>query len=99
MKILYLNQHGFQAGHSTAMSVLNILDKISQAIENNEYSIGIFLDLSKAFDSVDHKILLKKLDNYGIQGLPLLWFKSYLDNRQQQVQCNNKVSKFRLIEY
>ena len=46
------------------MSLLNIQDKISQAIENYEYSVGIFLDLSKAFDSVDHKILVKKLDNY-----------------------------------
>ena len=99
MKILYLNQHGFQAGHSTAMSLLNIQDKISQAIENNEYSLGIFLDLSKAFDSVDHNILLKKLENYGIRGLPLLWFKNYLDNRQQQVQCNAKISKLCPIEF
>lgn len=99
MNILYLNQHGFQAGHSTAMSLLNIQDKISQSIENNEYSVGIFLDLSKAFDCVDHKILFKKLDNYGIRGLPLLWFKSYLNDRQQQVQCNTKTSKFRFIEF
>ena len=98
-KILYLNQHGFQTGHSTAMSLLNIQDKISQAIENNEYSVGIFLDLSKAFDSVNHAILLKKLDNYGIRGLPLLWFKSYLENRQQLVQCNTKASKLRPIEF
>src|SRR6218665_3535972 len=68
--ILYINQHG----HSTAMSLLNIQDKISQAIDNNEYSIGLFFDLSKAFDSVDHNILLKKLETYGIRGLPLRWF-------------------------
>ena len=98
-KLLYINQHGFQAGHSTAMSLLNIQDKISEAIENNEFSVGLFLDLSKAFDSVDHKILIKKLENYGIRGLPLSWFKDYLDCRQQQVQCNNKLSKFNIIKF
>jgi Reverse transcriptase (RNA-dependent DNA polymerase) len=98
-KILYVDQHGFQAGHSTVMSLLNIQDKISQAIDNKEFSVGIFLDLSKAFDSVDHNILLRKLENYGIRGLPLLWFKNYLSNRQQRVQCNDKLSKPSLIEY
>src|SRR6218665_3699517 len=81
------------------MSLLNIQDKLSQAIDNNEYSIGLFLDLSKAFDSVDHNVLLKKLETYGIRGLPLRWFENYPDNRQQQVQCNNKISSLRPIKY
>src|SRR6218665_1366046 len=81
------------------MSLLNIQDKLSQAIDNNDYSIGLFLDLSKAFDSVDHNILLKKLETYGIRGLPLRWFENYLNKRQRQVQCNNKISSLRPIKY
>src|ERR1043165_8156647 len=98
-KILYPLQHGFQPGHSTYMSLLDIQDKISQAMDNNEYSIGIFLDLAKAFDTVDHKILLYKLETYGIRGLALAWFSSYLNNRRQQVSCNGKLSSFQNIVF
>src|SRR6218665_383787 len=98
MDILYTSQFGFRSGHSTAMALLNMQDKISQAIDNNEYSIGIFLDLSKAFDTVDHNILIQKLERYGIRGTPLLWFKNYLALRYQQVKCNNKLSTLRLIK-
>jgi len=60
MNILYPLQHGFQSGHSTSMSLLNMHDKISYTIDANEFFIGIFFDLAKAFDTVDHCILLKK---------------------------------------
>src|SRR6218665_1143286 len=80
------------------MALLNIQDKISQAIGNNEYSIGIFLDLSKAFNTVDHNILLQKLERYGIRGPPLPWFQNYLALRYQQVECNNKLFACRLIK-
>ena len=99
MNILYPLQHGFQPGHSTSMCLLNIQDKISKAMENNEYSLGIFLDLAKAFDTVDHQILIAKLDRYGIRGKALDWFRSYLDNRQQQVVCNEKLSSFKILEF
>jgi len=66
---IYPSQHGFQAGHSPSMPLLSIQDKISEAIENNEYSLGVFFDLAKAFDTVSHNILLKKLNNYGIRGV------------------------------
>jgi len=59
--------------------------RILQAIENNEYTIGVFLDLSKAFDTVNHEIPLCKLKHYGIRGVALDWFKSYLTNRKQIV--------------
>ena len=72
MNFLYPHQHGFRSGHSTSMSVIDIQDKISLAIDKNEYSIGIFLDLSKAFDTVDHSIRLKKLENYGVRGTPFM---------------------------
>ena len=97
--ILFHTQHGFQPGRSPFMSLLSMQDKISNAIENNEYSIGIFFDLAKAFDTVNHKILLKKLENYGIRGLQLEWFKNYLSNRQQRVYCNGTYSESREIKY
>src|SRR5678815_1586497 len=80
-------------------SLIDIHDKITRAMDNNEYSIGIFLDLAKAFDTVDHKILLAKLEHYGIRGHTLLWLKSYLSNRSQQVLCNGKFSKFQPLEF
>ena len=67
-------------------------DKISTSIDNNDYCIGIFVDLSKAFDTLNHQILINKLMFYGVRGLPLKWFKSYLENRQQYVYYNNASS-------
>src|SRR5688572_17403458 len=78
--IIFNTQHGFQPGQSPFMSLLGMQDKISNAIENNEYSVGIFFDLAKAFDTVNHKILLKKLENYGTRGEQLKWFTSYFEN-------------------
>ena len=71
MNILYPNQHGFQSGHSTSMALLDMQDRVSNAIDAKEYAIGIFLDLAKAFDTVDHAILLGKLENYGVRATPL----------------------------
>ena len=57
--VLYQHQYGFRSNHSTSMAVLEMVDKITEAIDNNKFSLGIFIDLSKAFDTLDHKILLK----------------------------------------
>ena len=65
------------------------MDKIQKAIEKRNYSCGIFLDFSKAFDTVNHKILLEKLHHYGIRGIANEWFTSYLNSRQQMVSVNN----------
>ena len=99
MKILYSSQHDFQSGHSTSMALLTIQDNISTVIDNNKFSIGIFLDIAKAFDTVDHNILFAKLENIGIRGLNLCWFKSYLTNRQQLVVCQRRLSKLRLVKF
>ena len=74
------------------MAVLDMCDKISESIDQDKYSIGTFIDLSKAFDTINHKILIRKLELYGIRGTPLLWFTNYLENRCQYVSINNTAS-------
>ena len=69
----------------TMRALLLIVDKIQRAIESGHFSCGIFLDLRKALDTVDHDILLAKLYSYGIRGTPYDWFVSYLSNRSQFV--------------
>lgn len=69
--------------------MLNLYDKVSEAVDKNEYCIGIFIDLSKAFDTINHDILIKKLDMYGIREIPNLLIKSYLSKRKQFVHYNN----------
>ena len=87
--ILYDNQFGFREKHSTLHATLLITDKIQRVIEDGLYSCGIFLDFSKAFDTVDHSILIRKLSNYGIRGIANDWFASYLNNRRQHVSIGN----------
>ena len=70
------------------MAMLDMYNKISSAIDSGKFCAGIFIDLSKAFDTLNHHILFKKLEHYGIRGLALNWFKSYLQNRQQFVFLN-----------
>ena len=92
-KILYDNQYGFRKHHPTAYALACVYDKISSAIENKEYAVGIFIDLSKAFDTVDHHILISKLEHYGVRGTALRWFESYLSGRQQYVEFNGICSE------
>jgi len=91
-QILYEYQFGFKKNHSTEMALIILIDKIVNALENNEHVIGIYLDFAKAFDTVDHNILLMKLQHYGIRGISLSWFRSYLNNRTQVVKYNNEIS-------
>ena len=78
--------------HSTTLALIEIVDQIRNAIENKKVVCGIFSDLSKAFDTVDHTILLKKLNHYGIRGVANKLIKSYLSNRKQYVQIGNTKS-------
>ncbi len=68
--------------------MIDFVDKIVQAIEQGKFSVGIFLDLSKAFDTINHNILIRKLEHYGIRGVAKKWFENYLCDRKQIVKYN-----------
>ena len=87
--MLYEYQCGFQKGKSTYMALVILLDKISGALENGECVVGVFVDFTKAFDTVDHDILLMKMKSYGIRDTDYDWFKSYLCGRVQYVTYNS----------
>ena len=74
-----------------------LVDNLIKAFQNEEFVIGVFLDFSKAFDTVDHSILLLKLQHYGIRGIALEWFRSYLDNRKQYVTYNGTKSDMQRV--
>ena len=79
------------------MAMMLLMEEITKSLENGEYVIGVFLDFSKAFDTVDHDILLRKLHHYGIRGNALRWFENYLKNRKQFVTYNGVSSDTKLI--
>ena len=90
--ILYENQFGFRKNRSTDMAIQTLVDKFHETIEKDELMVGIFIDLSRAFDTISHDILLRKLHFYGIRGTSLKWIEDYLSNRKQYVQYNNSKS-------
>jgi hypothetical protein len=73
------------------MAIQDMYNKITYSLENRELVMGIFIDLAKAFDTVNHSILLRKLEHYGVRGIALQWFADYLSRRKQSV-CFNNVS-------
>ena len=97
-KILYEHQFGFKKGCSTHTALLALVHNLIQALDNGEYILGVFLDFSKAFDTVDHSILLDKLYHYGVRGCAYHWFQSYLSNRSQSVTYDGVKSSLGFIK-
>lgn len=86
--ILFINQFGFRKNSSTIHALLDITERIRQTMDDGKYGCGVFIDLKKAFDTVNHDILLLKLEHYGIRNNMLKWFESYLCDRKQYVYFN-----------
>ena len=90
--LLYSSQYGFRKSHSTEHAVLDIVEDILRNMDKRYFSCGVFIDLKKAFDTVNHEILLDKLNFYGFRGLINDWFQSYLKNRTQTIQIGEHLS-------
>ena len=95
--ILYEYQFGFRTGYSTSQALMEIINNIYTHLDNGQHILGVYLDLKKAFDTVDHSILLTKLHHYGIRGLSHSLMKSYLQDRKQVMHVNGSYSKYMAI--
>ena len=96
-KLIYNSQYGFRHLHSTELAALELSDRLMQNLDKGKIPIAVYLDLSKAFDTLDHYILLEKLMYYGIKGTELSWFQSYLSNRRQYVHFDDSDSSLLTI--
>ena len=85
---IYNLQFGFHKNCSTTHALLSLTDEIRLSLDNNSFACGVFIDLQKAFDTIDHTILLSKQNYYGFRGKVNDWFRSYLYNRKQFVSIN-----------
>ena len=90
---LYCGQYGFHKNHSCEHAVQELVGNILKGLEKKEYTIAVYLDLSKAFDTLEHDVLLQKLELYGIRGIALEWYKRYLTSRKICVKCTSGTDK------
>jgi retron-type reverse transcriptase len=91
------NQYGFRKHHSTKFALIEIIKKTTEFLDNNEYVTSIFIDIKKAFDSLDHNILLHKLNHFGFRGSALKLMSTYLLERTQYVSYNYQKSNIKTI--
>ena len=96
---IYENQYGFRSGRSCEHALLNAQNLLLESLSKRQVSLLLLIDFSKAFDLVEHKILLNKLEHYGIRGHVLKWLESYLTNRKQFVSINGTESSTQIMEY
>jgi len=96
--LLHISQYGFRKAHSTELAALELVDRVGKELDSKKTPISIFLDLSKAFDTLDHKILLTKLQYYGADTMAMKWFSSYLTNRKQALKYDDTYSDWNCIE-
>ena len=94
---IYKSQYGFRSSHSCENAIQELVSEIIKGKQDNLYMLALFLDLSKVFDSLEHTVLLEKLERYSIRGVSLEWYKSYLKNRSIRVKC--KVTSTGMTEY
>ncbi len=87
-EVLYKSQYGFREKHSTGLALMELMEEITSNLDNGFMTTGVFIDLKKAFDTIDHPILIQKLNHYGVRGIALNWIENYLSNRQQYVIYN-----------
>ena len=87
--VFHDNQYGFRTKHSTELAVAVLIDRVLLNIDNKQVPFAVFMDFSKAFDTLDHKIVINKLQHYGIRGTSWMWFESYLSKRTQYVEIDN----------
>ena len=80
---MFSHQFDFRNGYPTNHALTSLTEIIRKALDEDKFTCGVFIDLQKAFDTVDHGILLSKLNHYGVRGVSYQWFKSYLTGRQQ----------------
>ena len=95
--ILYKHQYGFRKNHKTIHPIIHLLQDIANANDkaSTNSTLSVFVDLSKAFDTISHNILLNKLEYYGVRGICNSWFSSYLSNRKQYTQVNEHRSSLK----
>ena len=86
------SQYGFRKNRSTSMALIELIEKITESLDNKKITIGVFIDLKKAFDTINHQLLLKKLYFYGVRGTVLHWIEWYLTHCQQYVQLGDTIS-------
>ena len=93
----YPHQFGFRLNISTNNALMSITENIQTRLDDNEFATGVFVDMEKVFDMVDHEIRIQKLEHYGVRGTAKDWFCSYLANRKQFVLANNHNSTIQTI--
>ena len=90
--VIYPRQFGFRKSYSTTHALISMIERLRKCLDDGNVAVGVFIDLQRAFDTVDHKILCHKLNHYGIRGIANQWFSSYLSFRQQFVSIGNTKS-------